>query len=248
MPVLAKAREQANRIKCAANLHSLGHALVQYTTQFGYYPACSLHTPYAQCALWPVRLRMFLGGNTDAFYCPSRDARFEWKQSNFPPGAIRSSAWEQAFGYEPGEYLLDHILVSFSYGYNFDGTGSPGNYGSLIAGTHKGLGYQVDLRGMGEPGYGVLRASRVKVPSEMIAIADSNANGHADIAIHPTGVRESNLWPGDVHNHGANVLFCDGHVQWYLQKDLILESTTDSWKDSFRRSLVARMWNNDHGG
>jgi prepilin-type N-terminal cleavage/methylation domain-containing protein len=39
LPVLGKAREQANRIKCAASLHSIGVGLMLYVQQYGYYPS-----------------------------------------------------------------------------------------------------------------------------------------------------------------------------------------------------------------
>ena len=32
------------------------------------------------------------------------------------------------------------------------------------------------------------------------------------------------MWPGRVHGGGANVLFCDGHVTWYRQEDLIVDA------------------------
>jgi prepilin-type N-terminal cleavage/methylation domain-containing protein len=41
LPVLGKAREHANRIKCAANLRSIGLALIGYTQQHRYYPPSS---------------------------------------------------------------------------------------------------------------------------------------------------------------------------------------------------------------
>jgi hypothetical protein len=38
------------------------------------------------------------------------------------------------------------------------------------------------------------------------------------------------------------VLFCDGHVQWYPQKDM-----TSTYGDYFDfESEVHRLWNNDH--
>lgn len=41
MPVLGKVREQANRVRCAANLRSIGHALILYTQHYRYYPCFS---------------------------------------------------------------------------------------------------------------------------------------------------------------------------------------------------------------
>src|SRR5215212_10328468 len=86
MPALNRAREHANRIKCAANLRSIGQALTMYVQQYGCYPGCE-GVPAAQTnvVIWPVRLRPFLGGARGAFLCPSRGEQFEWRQG-FSPG------------------------------------------------------------------------------------------------------------------------------------------------------------------
>jgi prepilin-type processing-associated H-X9-DG protein len=48
-------------------------------------------------------------------------------------------------------------------------------------------------------------------------------------------------WPGRVHSGGANVLFCDGHVTWYRQEDLVIPVPA-TLADAPR----IRMWNHDH--
>jgi prepilin-type processing-associated H-X9-DG protein len=89
---------------------------------------------------------------------------------------------------------------------------------------------------------GARRATSVKRPSEFILIADTGADAHGDFAITP-----SNATPGvenslaDVHRGGSNVLFCDGHVQWYLQKDLMV-SRPPVAEDASKQ----RMWNVDY--
>ena len=91
-------------------------------------------------------------------------------------------------------------------------------------------------------------ATRVRVPSDMIAVADSDGGGptpfrltwRADFIIYPD--RASDVLPGRLHAGGANVLFCDGHVTWYLQEDLIVDGYSRSPADQPR--II--MWNNDH--
>jgi prepilin-type processing-associated H-X9-DG protein len=74
----------------------------------------------------------------------------------------------------------------------------------------------------------------------MIAITDSDGDGCFDFRVIPQRIPER-VQPGTVHSGGANVLFCDGHVVWYVQADLLIHdppTAADSWK--------IRMWNNDH--
>ena len=72
----------------------------------------------------------------------------------------------------------------------------------------------------------------------MIAIADNTTDGQWDYNIDPNQREE---WPGKVHRNGSNVLFVDGHVDWYLQKDLVNVDPNNA-----AGSQMNRMWNNDH--
>jgi prepilin-type processing-associated H-X9-DG protein len=211
-----------------------------YTQQYGYYPGCylvSLSSP--QCAVWPVRLRPLLGGSRDVFYCPSQDERTRWEDgapSRLP--VERATAFHTRFGYELGERLINTGSY-FSYGYNGWGTTGLSQAGA------KGLGDVWDPAGA--TALRELRASRVKSPSEMIAIGDSTADGAYDFFIGPY-IRQPFTLPGQVHPtgvHGAgsNLLFCDGHVQWYRQEDVTVDiSVAPTPEDSYKR----RMWNFDH--
>jgi prepilin-type processing-associated H-X9-DG protein len=103
-----------------------------------------------------------------------------------------------------------------------------------------GLGFSIDLINPNNPRSGEIKVSRVKAPAEMIAIAD---------AITPRLpwppfeiVNGDTSPPGRIHSGGANVLFCDGHVQWYEQKGLLALGYTSNSRDL----AVLRMWNNDH--
>ena len=80
-----------------------------------------------------------------------------------------------------------------------------------------------------------VRSSRVKVAEDMIAIADASTDGLLDYFIGPEFPTA-----GAIHRRGANVLFCDGHVAWNRQQDLILTGSTShsQWK--------IRRWSNDH--
>ena len=145
-------------------------------------------------------------------------------------------------GYEEGEPIVT-TLTPFSYGYNVEGHSSD----SFLA-TQKGLGAWPTMAGVyNDDRFGEMAARRIRVPSEMIAVADSDGGGltpfrllwRQDFAIFPD--RTTDLLPGRLHGGGANVLFCDGHVAWYLQEDLVFDD-----EPTAADAPKVRMWNNDH--
>ena len=123
MPALNKAREQANRVVCAANLRSLGQALTTYVQQTRYYPGCGgSKGSVDHFAVWPTRLRPLVDGDHRLFHCPSRPAEFEWPYpggGSSVPVPFADAAWGAltGFGCAPGERLL-RSTDRFSYGYN----------------------------------------------------------------------------------------------------------------------------------
>jgi prepilin-type processing-associated H-X9-DG protein len=185
--------------------------------------------------------------------CPSRDLDLQWERvlesSAAAPSAASNS--EVGFGYELRERMLcaeglpTTLIKDFSYGYNdwgsFSGPGGPTYPGDPPIGL--GLGADIHFATGATPdnNYGHVRATRVKAPAEMIAIADrGRGTDRYRYNIDPTTQRE---WPGDVHRKGANVLFADGHVAWYLQSDLTNVNPAaprPGWE------MMRRMWNRDH--
>jgi prepilin-type processing-associated H-X9-DG protein/prepilin-type N-terminal cleavage/methylation domain-containing protein len=238
LPALGRARRHAQEVKCSANLRVIGQGLVMYTQQFGYYPSCWAFTGSAgphNFAIWPTRVRLFLGGDQGVFYCPSQDERCEWRKGETWPGEVAGDIHTR-YGYEFGEpVLLDNRY--FSYGYNGWGT-----YADLTE-RYKGLGPMVSV----DPSSSLreLKATRVRLPAQTIAIADVTADGRGDFWISPIPTAAGEP-PGAVHRGGANVLFCDGHVQWYHQRDLVRPPTFESAEVYLRWQAMERMWNYDH--
>ena len=230
LPALNKAREQAKRIKCQANLRQMGQAMIMYTNDWKYYPgAYASESPNGSnpFACWPTRLRLYLGGINDVFYCPSQELWSRW-QANVPGAATLA---DEGYGYKFGEQLLSQTGVAFSYGYN--------DWGCSITQPNS----PDRMRGLGGDQWGgqrQLKASRVKRAAEMIAIADNHPTGSWDYNLDPTYQPE---YPGNIHDAGANVLFCDGHVDWYLQRDLVLTPNFNPSNLSAHDQQVAIMWN-----
>jgi len=227
LPVLNKAKEAANKIACASNLRSIGQALYMYTNETKYYPAHAAQTSGGITAVWPSRLRKYAKMGRKVFWCPSRDTGYQWQDKTGTGAGFATSA-DAGYGYDPGEVLLLVSTIRFSYGYNDWGAGALTSNNN----EQKGLGGDINFN------YAVheLKASRVRKPAEMLAIADVTGSADWKFNLDPY---QSDQFPAKIHNLGANVLFADGHVQWYLQKSLLVVSGPT-------HDIVARMWNNDN--
>jgi prepilin-type N-terminal cleavage/methylation domain-containing protein/prepilin-type processing-associated H-X9-DG protein len=238
LPVLIRVKQQAQQIRCQANLHQIGQAMTMYTGQYGYFPGALLQDTgvAANAWCWPVRLRKILKGNQQVFYCPAQEPRCQWNADSPGPAIIAGDSASR-FGYEAGEKLLMSRGTYFSYGYN-----SQGAVG--------GLGF-APIRGMGADWYsltdssfrmrGAERATSVRSASEFIMIADTGADGAGDFELL------SNVFPGEqrtlgeVHKRGCNILFGDGHVQWRLPGELVVK-----WPAVPEDGYKQRCWNVDN--
>jgi len=138
---------------------------------------------------------------------------------------------DEGFGYEKGEMVLDRQSIIFSYGYN--DWGSSDIQPASAPNTQRGLGGD-----LWNPNSREIKAARIKKGSEMIAISDNISDGSWDYNIDPKNPRE---FMGKLHNNGSNVLFCDGHVQWYLQRDIGMK-----WPPVPEEASKQRMWNADN--
>jgi prepilin-type processing-associated H-X9-DG protein len=257
LPALNKARRQANEVACASNLHQLGLSMIMYTQDTRYYPG-NINNAYGfPYAVWPTRLRHYMKGNQMVFRCPQLDRNFEWAvNSTVPPVATIT---DTGFGYNLGETLLKADVAKFSYGYNDWGShqppaASPGGMPPTMDGSPTPSDHQHGLGGdVNDPRGAELKATRVRRPAEMIAITDLKIpfNSGYCFNVDPNDPSQA---PSDIHRGGSNVLWCDGHVTWKHQKELVLwgpdlKSPTVFYYN-FQTSPVWRtnspQWNNDH--
>lgn len=212
LPALAGAKASARSAACKSNLRQLGITLISFAHDNEHYPAREyLDTSISRFITygWPAYLLPYMSSNTAVFRCPSTGSEFDWPTNRSPKGY-------------PFPFNIDTGTSRFSYGYNQWAVANVGGYG---------LG--------GAPGSEV-PASKVLNPAEMIAIGDSDGNGFADgdISFHRLGMPggPQPIWPpGTRHKAGANIVFCDGHVEWAKQS---------KWTE--RADDVARRWNNDN--
>jgi prepilin-type processing-associated H-X9-DG protein/prepilin-type N-terminal cleavage/methylation domain-containing protein len=241
LPVLSRLKQQAVQIQCQSNLRQIGQATTIYTGQYGFSPEATIDCDAGVAECWPVRLRNILKGNQGVFYCPAQDPRCQWKP-DAPGPVVLAKEYDACFGYQLGERMLVYRDMYFSYG--IGGGGAPGGAGFP---RKRGLGgADYNKPGFTEITGTVHRITSVKSPSEYILVADTTADGIEDYQIGPyprnlgtTG--GPSYAPADVHRGGANVLFCDGHVEWRLQADLLLK-----YPPVEEESAKQRMWNIDN--
>ena len=230
MPALNKARQQALTVKCGSNLHNMGIAMTMYTQQYGAYPGHASVVAGTTAAIWPTRLRLYTNKDQGIWHCPAQDDGFEWPRVVGAGGAVTAGAPDSRFGYDTGEVVLVVNAAPSCYGYNDWGTAPPTGDSREqrgLGGDIKPLAFQVSE----------VRVSQVKSASDMIAIADSTSDNSWDWNIDPL---QEDQWPGKIHNKGSNVLYCDGHVEWHTQKELI------TLQAGGRPTLMASKWNNNN--
>jgi prepilin-type processing-associated H-X9-DG protein/prepilin-type N-terminal cleavage/methylation domain-containing protein len=157
---------------------------------------------------WDARLLPSLGNNRQVFICPGAQPRPVW--TNNPSEPVQNPC----------------------YCYNASGTGMPGKTAPSL-----GLDGGVSTFRL------YVKENQLRVPSDMVSIADSKASlfssqsGDGD-ADDPVTVSPANL-PSELaparHNQGANVVFCDGHVE-FAKLAMWLKKT----------DTARRRWNNDN--
>jgi prepilin-type processing-associated H-X9-DG protein/prepilin-type N-terminal cleavage/methylation domain-containing protein len=216
LPALTVSKRQAGKSNCATNLRQMGIALEIYLEENGCYP---LATTGDGLGNWQRALRPISSENI--FYCPQLAGASE----------------------EFLEYFPTNLQIYPHYGYNI--------FGAVRVNPppkNPGLGGDFVLSGSGTGSYIAARENWVHIPSQMIAFGDS-----------PTFVRppllSATLTPADPlyiaypfilqpmdyygvnneHDNGANMLFCDGHVEFALQSWWL--AATDASKC---------LWNNDN--
>jgi prepilin-type processing-associated H-X9-DG protein len=217
LPALSRARLAARSAHCTGNLRQVGLALSLYIGEENVYP---LATADDGLGNWQRVLRPYAHSNI--FFCPEQ--------------VQVADEYVKMFSF-PSHRMPLH------YGYNYRGTARqnapPQNLG--LGGDAIKQDHRVYRQPMPE--------TRVKTASQMIAVGDGGVSISIP-ALWPTTPPYSDLlhviFPytaesigcpavGQWHNGGANMLFCDGHVEHRKQTAWTVAS------DETRR-----LWNNDN--
>jgi prepilin-type processing-associated H-X9-DG protein len=220
LPALSKTKATAQAAHCRRNLRQMGYAMTMYINEYNRYPlACN------PTSLTKKRFGLYSVERPTTWYdtfLPYADE--EVAALNCPVGASL--------------YKLnrtDRLYAQFGcYGYNAFGTGWRFPEKKLGLGRYENS-YPIDP-------FDEVAPSNIRVPSDMIAVADASflANGIISPVPAPKDFWSSklistNAKPSMIHLEGANTLFCDGHVEYLKIKRLV--APTDQ---------ARRMWNNDN--
>jgi prepilin-type N-terminal cleavage/methylation domain-containing protein/prepilin-type processing-associated H-X9-DG protein len=215
LPVLSKAKESGRRAGCQSNLKQVGLGLAMYVSDTGFYPPPSVSrnaAPYASS--WSHALEPYVGAAwTNAVYrCPS----------------YRGLTSDDSHLSTPQNF----VALLGSYGYNGIGTSTS----PVAPCLGLGFGYNESAGAFGRTK--PIREAQILVPSQMIAIADAINVNPATLAgffvLNLPSSLQTNLSKGS-HVTGYNVAFCDGHVSFLKQADLLAPT-----------EAARRRWNNDN--
>ena len=90
--------------------------------------------------------------------------------------------------------------------------------------------------------------STVRMPSDMVCISDTQADGTWDCAVDPCDGGNFNNpareWPSKRHTLGSNILLADGHAEYHKMMDLVARKPNGAFKSDAANML--RRWNNDN--
>ncbi len=209
LPSINTARAKAKRTVCQSQLRQFGLGLQLYVEEFGLYP---LDTQ------WKSNLAPYVGRKnatleSKLFECPELTY---WKNA---PHTVHGLWWPGWYGYNGGGTAGRSAASVLGLGLEFFG---PPNWVQYSQ-------YSTTVQ-------------MVKVPSDMLAIGDinsdlQNSNGEISYWFEISGVL-ANLQPylpGKTHNGGANMVFCDGHVEYGKQTNWLASTF-----------MARRRWNNDN--
>jgi len=244
LPALAQAKAKAQQIFCMNNEKQMGIALQMYVSDNAYYPGhwdlrsgigLSKYTgkPVNNAIAWTGRLYGY-AESTDLFFCPAKKGkgvdRFKWKDYRGKDRTKKDPTFP--FNLHPGGGAF------FTYGYNDWGVRE------FVRVNDRTLGLGGDIQSEKD----LIPESTVRMPSDMVCISDTQADGVWDCAVDPCDGGNFNNpakeWPSKRHTLGSNILLADGHAEYHKMMDLVARKPNGAFKPDAANML--RRWNNDN--
>ena len=231
LPALTRAKESAQRVRCASNLRQVGTGFRMYLDDYQRYPYLNdawVWVNYAnntRAGWWDSKVLPYAANNPGVFLCPA---------NSLVKGDPQTNWW-----------MLDPAgkeMPSWSYGYNAAGTrwnasclqnGGPGEF------LFFGLGGW--CRMVDPTAWQGLAESAVRVPADMVAIIDYDLTAtdrfeetYWTPRYYPLPLYEAALGgKAGRHARGLNALCCDSHVEY---------AKTNVWTSESQKL----RWNHNH--
>src|SRR4030095_9585552 len=211
LPAMSKAKIRGKQTACKNSLRQVGIGLMMYLTDSKAYPGCYSVTPQVY-AVWPTRLLSVMSNNRMVFSCPAARGDAAWNTNvNRTLGAR-----DQNGVFDPYGVTLNS---RFSLSYNDWG---------LDLNRDPELGLGGDINGGLRAGKRVKQVteSMVRKPTEMIMLGDAGDFWTPQVAspsawpanLDPT---QEDQWPSNRHGGQTDMLFCDGHAEGTLRRNVI---------------------------
>jgi prepilin-type N-terminal cleavage/methylation domain-containing protein/prepilin-type processing-associated H-X9-DG protein len=234
LPTLAKAKASAKSAACKSNLRQLGLALNMYVNDYEKYPGnAAMYQGGVFQGIWATGLNWLNPYVSRRYYYPDS---VNWRYYPADDTASVFNCPAERPVYIPGLFGAPGAST-YTLGYSYNELGTGWQDGKL----RLGLGFTVEVSGFAD--YGAreplgprlsVSSGDVRVPSNMIAIGDGG--GMLLSATFPGGIL--NYKTGTLlglHNSGANIVFCDGHVEYSKREKWVEESAS-----------TRQRWNNDN--
>lgn len=196
LPALSRAKGKAKQTSCLNNCRQIGLGTVMYVNEYRRYPG-TLFANAPGRYVWMTRLFTQMGTNRAVFSCAAAKPRSWWSTNSNKTLGIAG---------DPFAVRFDSY---FSLGYN--------DWGAHGAFTTHGLGGDVD-----QPQWPEITESAVVAPSQMIMLGDTKSDKSYDANIDPTNPAE---WPASRHGGRTVLMFCDGHAESPLRKEVVNPKT-----------------------
>lgn len=227
LPALNQAKARSRSVACKSNLRQIGLAMTMYVDDFDVYTRSSV--------IYGVDGRVRNGVSFTQFMNP---IQFYYGQPPDPgseggiwivsgrdiavcPGKPRSVF---RFNRAPG--------LRLGYGVNSVGTSHDKLTGKPLGLCSILFDEKTEAGGF-ERVHRPMRPSMVQAPSDMIAVGDQADLG--DSGFDSEFFKTTGFWLSNLHGGGANMLFCDGHVEFAKHQ---------RWTE--RSDGARRRWNNDN--
>ena len=224
LPLLEKARENARRAVCVQRLKEIGNALEMYSLDYNEMYPPAYNDGYIFGLNWHGGFRLMYDKgyikNAQVFFCPNREQDYDVASNSV-------FDWKQLFGLllplGQGMYGNAYRAGYCYYGNRRSSTGAFSNWAHIFwypkgSSSDQGI-YMIIAIG---PNKFHTRKSPLNNYNGFGPVGNIPFRvGPSDVSIACDVVNISTLDPDSAHPQwrkyadGGNVLFCDGHVEWY---------------------------------